>query len=181
MGVHVALLRGINVGGRKMVAMSDLCDCLAAAGFGAPQTLLQSGNVVFESARLTGEPLERRLEAECRKRLGLETDFFVRSENEWHAVVADNPFAPEAKADPGHLVVQFLRASPPRQTIAALQAALIGPERVRVAGRLAYIVYPDGMGRSRLTPAILEKHLGRGTARNWNTILRVKDVLGTRD
>ena len=157
--------------------MSDLRDMLTALGFAEPRTLLQSGNVVFQSDRLTGEPLERALEAGARKHLGLETDFFVRSEKEWHALVNENPFVHEALKDPGHLVAAFLRASPTRKSVDALQAAIVGREAVRVAGRHAYIVYPDGIGRSRLTPAILDKHLGRGTARNWNTILRVNALL----
>lgn len=177
MGVHVALLRGINVGGHKMVAMSDLREVLTALGFAEVRTLLQSGNVVFQSSRLIGEPLERALEAGARKHLGLETDFFVRSEKEWSALVRDNPFARQAAEDPGRLVAHFLRTSPTRKAVDALEAAIIGRESVRVAGRHAYIVYPDGMGRSRLTPAILDKHLGRGTARNWNTVLRIKNTL----
>ena len=129
---------------------------------------------------MIGEPLERALEAGARKRLGLETDFFVRSEKEWQRSRSrHNPFARQAAEDPGHLLrATFLRTSPTRKSVDALAAAIVGRESVRVAGRLAYIVYPDGVGRSRLTPAILDKHLGRGTARNWNTVLKVEGLTG---
>ncbi len=177
---HVALLRGINVGGHKMVAMSDLRECVSALGFEDPCTLLQSGNLVFRSPKLTGEALERALAAGVGKRLGMEIDFFVRSAKDWQALVAANPFVREATEDPGHLIVHFLRARPAPKTLAALQAAIAGREVAKAAGPQAYIVYPDGMGRSRLTPAILDKHLGRGTARNWNTVLKVKSLLEAR-
>ena len=157
-----------------MVAMSDLRDFLAALGFGEPRSLLQSGNLVFQSDTLTGEALERVLEAEAKKRLGLETTFFVRTPKEWRALVANNPFPDEAKKDPSHLLVLFLKAAPARKAVDALQSAIVGPERVRAVGREAFIVYPDGIGRSRLTT---EKHVGRGTARNWNTILKLADTV----
>ncbi len=163
-----------------MVAMSDLRDLATALGFGQPRTLLQSGNLVFASDRLTGEPLERRLEVECRKRLGLETDFLVRTAKEWRALVSRNPFPIEAKRDPSHLLVLFLKAAPARKTVALLQSAIVGSELVHVVGREAFIVYPDGVGRSRLTNALLEKHIGRGTARNWNTILKLESALSGR-
>ncbi len=174
---HVALLRGINVGGHKMVAMSDLRECVSSLGFEDPCTLLQSGNLVFRSPKLTGEALERALAAGVGKRLGMEIDFFVRSAKEWQALIAANPFVHEATEDPSRLIVHFLRTRPAAKTLDALKAAIVGREVVKAVGPQAYIVYPDGMGRSRLTPAILDKYLGRGTARNWNTILKVKDAL----
>lgn len=157
--------------------MRDLRDFATALGFGDPRTLLQSGNLVFQSDRLTGEPLECLLEAECKKRLGLETTFFVRTPKEWRALVSNSPFPREAKKDPSHLLVLFLKAAPARKAVEALQSAIIGPELVRAVGTQAYIVYPDGIGRSRLTNPILEKHLGRGTARNWNTVLKLADTV----
>jgi uncharacterized protein (DUF1697 family) len=159
-----------------MVAMSDLRELATVLGLGEPRTLLQSGNLVFESDRLTGEPLERLLQVECKKRLGLETDVFVRTAKEWRALVSNNPFPDEATKDPSHLLVLFLRAAPTRKAVDALQSAIVGPERVRAVGREAFIVYPDGIGRSRLTNT--EKHMGRGTARNWNTILKLADAIG---
>ena len=87
------------------------------------------------------------------------------------AVVAHNPFRDEAEADPARLVVMFLKTAPNRKDVEALQAAITGPETVRAHSRQLYIVYPNGIGRSRLTNTLLEDKLGiRGTARNWNTV-----------
>ncbi len=101
-------------------------------------------------------------------------DFLIRSGEEWRKVVARNPFRKEAERDSGHLVVMFLKSAASEKDVKAVQAAITGPEIVRGDGRHLYIVYPDGIGRSRLTNALLEKKLGiRGTARNWNTVLKL--------
>ena len=174
MTIHIALLRGINVGGHKQVAMSDLRDLLSQLGFMDARSLLQSGNLVFRSNARTGVNLERLLEAEAEKRLGLRTDFLVRSAEEWKAVVARNPFPDEAERDPAHLLVVFLKDAPDGKNVEALQAVITGPEIVRAHGRQAYIVYPSGIGRSRLTSTLIEKKLAtRGTGRNWNTVLKL--------
>jgi uncharacterized protein (DUF1697 family) len=179
MTTHIALLRGINVGGNKKVAMADLREFLAQLSFGEPRTLLQSGNVVFRSERLHGAELERLLDAEAETRLGLKTEFFVRTPEEWREVIANNPFPGEAESDPSHLVVMFLKRAPEAADVEALQAAIAGREVVRAVGRQAYITYPDGIGDSRLTINVIEKKLGsRGTGRNWNTVLKLAALAG---
>jgi uncharacterized protein (DUF1697 family) len=170
---YVALLRGVNVGGNKLVAMADLRHLLDELGFASPRSLLQSGNLIFNSAARPAAGLERLLDTEAEKRLGLKTTFFVRTAKAWSAIIARNPFPDEARRDPGHLLVLCLRAAPAAGAVKALAAAITGREVVRSDGKEAYIVYPDGIGRSRLTSALLDKTLGRGTARNWNTVLKL--------
>jgi uncharacterized protein (DUF1697 family) len=175
---HIALLRAVNVTGRNRVAMAELRALFSRLGFGDAQTLLQSGNVLFRGGARSAAVLERVFEAETEKRLGVETDYFVRTAAEWRKMVADNPFPAEAKRDPGRLVAVCLKEAPGTANVKALQAAITGREVVRAKGREAYIVYPDGQGRSRLTNALIEKHLGtRGTARNWNTVLKLAALL----
>ncbi len=170
---HVALLRGINVGGRNAIAMADLRAFLQDLGLENPRTLLQSGNALFGSRASPGR-LEERLEAEAAKRLSLQVDFIVRSATEWSQVITDNPFRKEATADPSHLLLMCLKTAPSTASVEALQAAVSGRELIRAAGRQLYLVYPDGIGRSRLTGALIEKTLRtRGTARNWNTVLKL--------
>src|SRR5262245_53671936 len=179
MAIHVALLRGINVGGRNLVAMSDLRDLLAALGFAGAKSLLQSGNLVFESDRQTGAELERLLEVETAKRLDVTADYLVRSAEEWATLVARNPFLEEAKRDPGHLVVLVLKTAPQAKDVKALQADLEGPESICSEGKHLYVVYPAGIGRSKLTHTRIEKKLGlRGTGRNWNTVLKLAALCG---
>lgn len=172
--IRIALIRGVNVGGHQPVAMSDLRDFLADLGFKGARSLLQSGNMVFRCGALTGAGLERLLEAEAEQRLGLRCDFLVRSAKQWREVVARNPFPNDAERDPSHLVVMFLKAPVNAKDVTAVQAQIAGPEKIRGDGREVYIVYPDGIGKSRLTNALLETKLGiRGTARNWNTVLKI--------
>lgn len=174
MTIHIGLLRAINLPGHNKVSMADLRGLLAELGLEDGKSLLQSGNLVFRSHAGTTTQLERRLEDAAQKRLGLETDFFVRTAADWKAVIAGNPFREEAQRDPGHLLVIFLKKAPDREQTTALQKAIKGREVVRIKDRQAYIVYPDGVGRSRLTTAVIEKNLGtRGTARNWNTVLKL--------
>jgi uncharacterized protein (DUF1697 family) len=171
---YVALLRAINLPHHKQVAMADLRDLLTQLGFVDPRSLLQSGNLLFRSGARSGAQLERLLEKEAASRLALETDFFVRTAVEWQSVIAHNPFRKEAERDPARLVVIFLKDAPSAKAVRVLQVAITGPELIRAAGRHAYIVYPNGTGRSRLTNALIEKHLGtRGTGRNWNTVLKL--------
>lgn len=174
MPIHVGLLRAVNLAGLNKVAMSDLRDLLTKLGMQDARTLLQSGNVVFRSDVVSTTQLETLLQDAAVKRLGFETDFFVRTAKDMKAIIAGNPFREAAKRDPGHLLVVFLKQAPDRAAVAALQAAIKGREVVRAKGREAYITYPDGVGRSRLTTALIEKKLGtRGTGRNWNTVLKL--------
>jgi uncharacterized protein (DUF1697 family) len=178
MSSHVALLRGINVGGTKKVAMSALLGLLETLGFADGKSLLQSGNLVFRADGKKAAELERILETEAHKRLGLQTDFMVRTADEWAKILARNPFPEEAKTDPSHLVVVFLKEAPSKTAGEALRKAITGPELVRFDGRQACVTYPDGIGRSRLTNALIESKLGtRGTARNWNTVLKIAALL----
>jgi uncharacterized protein (DUF1697 family) len=174
MTVHVALLRAINLAGHNRVSMADLRELLAELGLKDPKSLLQSGNLVFEADGRTSAQLETLLENGAKKRLNLETDFFVRTAAEWKRIISGNPFPEEAERDPGHLVVMFLKDAPGRKEVGALQGAIAGREVVRAKGRHAYVVYPDGIGRSRLTNAMIERVLGtRATGRNWNTVLKL--------
>jgi uncharacterized protein (DUF1697 family) len=180
MTVHIALLRGVNVGGRQLVAMADLRVLLTGLGFENARSLLQSGNLVFESAHTGGAALESMLEAEVEKQLGLQTDINVRSAPQWKTIIAANPFGAEAASDPGRLVVMALKAPAGGDPVLALRAAIVGRERIEARCRELYIVYPDGIGDSRLTGALIERRLGvRGTARNWNTVVKLAALAGT--
>jgi uncharacterized protein (DUF1697 family) len=176
--LHIALLRAVNLGAHNKVGKADLVSLMTALGLQDGKTLLQSGNMVFRSSAVSTGQLEQQLESAAAARLGLATDVFVRTAREWQAIVEANPFPKEAKADPSHLVAVLLKSAPAAQTVDALQQAIKGREVVRAKGRCAYIVYPDGIGRSKLTSAMIEKMLTtRGTARNWNTVLRLAQMV----
>ncbi len=174
MTTYIALLRAINVGGTKTIAMADLRAFVEALGFDDARTLLQTGNVVFEGKAQGAAAIERLLESEAAKRLDLQTDFMIRTDKELAAIITRNRFPNEAKRDPSHLVVQFMKDAPTAAAVKSLQGAIKGPETVRAIGKQLYVVYPDGIGRSKLTAKLMEDKLGtRATGRNWNTVLKL--------
>ena len=161
----IALLRAINVGGHKIMSMADLRELLTKLGFENVRTILQSGNLIFDTKKKPAD-----VEALLEKKL--QTDSFVRTAKELDAVIDANPFPKEAKSDPGRLVVLFLKGTGDGKT---LQKAIKDREIARGEGRQIYVYYPDGQGRSRLTNALIERTLGtRVTARNWNTVLKMR-------
>src|ERR1043166_9596751 len=97
---YVALLRAINLGANRRIGMAGLRDLFGRLRLRGARSLLQSGNLVFDSDGQTPAELERLLEAETAERLGVQTDYFVRTAKEWSRIIADNPFPREAKKDP---------------------------------------------------------------------------------
>src|SRR5208283_4586021 len=122
--IHIALLRGVNVGGHRAVAMSDLRDLITDLGLSDARTLLQSGNLVFRGDARSSAALEQLLETEAGKRLGLHADFLVRSADGWKDVVTRNPFPKEAERDSSHLIVMFLKSGVNPKNVSAVQAAI---------------------------------------------------------
>ena len=174
----VALLRAVNVGGANRLAMADLRGALEGQGFSGVQTLLQSGNVVFESRTRSAKTSERLIRTALHAQCGVDVDVFVRAASEWRAIVAGNPFVTESQRDPGRVVVMVFGSSPDAAAERRLRASIAGMERVAMAGSHGYLVYPDGIGRSRLTPSVIERALQtRGTARNWNTVVKLAALL----
>ena len=177
---RIALLRGVNVGGNKMVAMADLRALLTRLGFGDVQSVLQSGNLVFSlrGASRSCAALESHLEKEVEKALGLKADFHVRTGDEWKTVIDGNPFHAEAASDPSHLLVSFFKAPLVTANVKALQAAITGPERLYADGRHLYMTFPEGMGNSKAAVLVDRKLAARGTARNWNTVMKLAALSG---
>src|SRR5437879_4855836 len=140
MPCQIALLRGINVGGRNLVAMSDLRALMEALGFAGAKTLLQSGNLVFQSGRQTSSALERLLEVETQRRLGASVSYLLRSADEWGKIIARNPFPKQAEADPSHLLLMCMREAPDASAIQALKAAICGPETLHADRKQLYLL-----------------------------------------
>lgn len=179
MAIHIALLRGINVGGNKLIRMEALRALCQRHGLADARTLLQSGNLVF---RADADPAEAagRLEAAIAGEFGFAVTVLARTPAEFTDAIRHNPYPEAATATPGRLVVMFLAAAPGKDAIDRLTGAVTGPEIVTMAGREAYVVYPDGIGRSKLTNAAIEKALGvTGTARNWNTVTKLAALAET--
>ena len=175
---YVALLRGINVGGNKKVPMADLRAMTAKLGFDDPQTLLQSGNLVFGAKSQPTATLEQLLEAATKKSVGVECSYLVRTAAEWAALVAANPYVKQAKENPAYTVVTFCREVPDAAALKALRTEARGGEDFRVIGRELFMWYPNGQGQSKLAEALSRNRLGTVcSARNWNTVLKISALL----
>jgi uncharacterized protein (DUF1697 family) len=123
------------------------------------------------SASAADARLEAAVEKGLAATLGQGTDVFARDGAELAAIVKANPFRQMAVDDPSHLVVMFLKGEPAADAVAALQARIAGPEEVAAGPGCLYARYPEDMGHSKLTGAMIERVLKlRGTARNWNTV-----------
>jgi uncharacterized protein (DUF1697 family) len=170
-----ALLRGVNLGGRKLLS-SDLKSVVEKLGFAQVRTLLASGNVVFE-AKGDGAEVERKLEAALLEH-GLKTDVIVRDLAELSAVIAANPFEDAARDHPNHLLVTFHRDPFPDGLIAKVPGIYDGPERLHAIGRELYVDYPIDMGNSKLGQALAKLKFPKvATGRNWNTVGKLKAML----
>jgi uncharacterized protein (DUF1697 family) len=177
MPVHVALLRGINVGGGNKIKMTELCALADELGWKGTKTYIQSGNLVFEAASERAA-LETALETGIRRRFGLEIPTIVRPADEWPALVAANPFPEAAKAEPNRLMLLLSKQAPPPEAAAALQERARNGERVAIAGGALWIHYAGGAGTSKLTPSLIDRLIGSpATARNWRTVLKLHDML----
>ncbi|HEX2763348.1 MAG TPA: DUF1697 domain-containing protein [Allosphingosinicella sp.] len=173
----VALLRGINVGGRNLVPMAELKAMAAALGWDEPQTYIQSGNLVFKAAG-SAAALERALEAALEQKPGIRTDVLVRTKAQWNAIVAANPFRADAEKDPNLVLCGIPKKGLAGGAAEALAARAAAGERVREAGGVLWFHYPEGAGRSKLTPALIDRSAGSPvTARNWRTMLKLGEML----
>lgn len=153
MSRHVALLRGINVGGNRIIKMADLRAIFEAAGARDVETYIQSGNVVFGHDR----PTAARFEKQIAKATGFDVPVVLRTAAEWAALA--HPY------DTGeHVHVFFLPAAP-----AAVKVVAAAPEAYAVRGRDVFLYLPNGIGRSKLAGALM-KALPAATARNWRTV-----------
>ncbi len=172
----IGLLRGVNVGGRSRVPMAELRALCEGLGWSDVETYIQSGNLVF-MADGKADALEARLETALAAEMRVETSALVRSAAAWKRLIAANPFA-EASAKAPNRVLLGLSKKPLLPTAAqALQAKAADGERVEAAGGALWFHYPDGVGRSKLSPSLIDRLAGSPvTARNWRTVLKLGEM-----
>jgi uncharacterized protein (DUF1697 family) len=172
-GTHVALLRGINVGRAKRVAMADLRALLADLGYADARTLLNSGNAVFSApGRAAPDAIAARIEGGMTERLGVSARVTVLTAGDLDAVVAVNPLATEI-TDPSRFLVAVLRDPADRARLEPLAAQDWAPEALALGPRAAYLWCPAGLLDSRL-PEAVGRALGDGvTTRNWATLTKL--------
>lgn len=167
---YIALLRGINVSGQKLIKMAELKRTFEAMGFGQVQTYIQSGNVLFAAAEEPG-PLRRRIEQAIQAAFGFAVPTVLRTTAEFERIMAFCPFPADALAEGESLYVAILAEAPSREGIDRLAATISETDEYRIAGQEVYLLFRQGAGKTLFTNNLLEKKLGvAATTRNWQTI-----------
>lgn len=177
--LHVALLRGINVSGKNKIPMAALRELASDLGLGGPETYIQSGNLVFETTD-DARPLEASLEAAIQQRFGLSIPVIVRPGRRLVELAAGSPFS-AAEAERPNLLHFAASKLPPRPDADTDLQKYLAAERIQLVDDGLWIDYAGGVGRSKLSPAVLDRCVGSPvTARNWRTVLQLAAMVQAR-
>lgn len=172
----LALLRGINVGGKNMLPMKDLVIVFEEAGCSDVRTFIQSGNVVFHANRGVAG-LADRITRKIEERFGHRVPVVLRTAEELGDTILNNPFL-SAGAKEKMLHVYFLAKEPDPQAVETLDHQRSLPDIFLVRGKEIYLQLPNGMARTKLTNAYFDSRLSTiSTARNWNTVLQLHELM----
>jgi uncharacterized protein (DUF1697 family) len=177
-GTYVALLRGINVGGKHIVPMKQLAEIFTDAKCGNVRTYIQSGNVVFTASPKVAKALAARVAKNIEERFGFSVPVVMRNREELAQVARNNPFL-KAGLPQQTLHVYFLADLPTADAVRSLDPNRSTPDRFHVSDSEIYLHMPNGMGRTKLTCAYFDSKLSTiATARNWNAVLKLLEMMG---
>jgi uncharacterized protein (DUF1697 family) len=178
-GRYVALLRGINVSGKNMLPMKELAAMFVAAGCSEVETYIQSGNVVFSAGAGVVKGLDAKISKMIEARFGWKVPVVIRSAAQMGMVVRENPFL-KAGSAVELMHVYFLAEAPGSEMVVGLDAGRSPGDRFEVVGGEIYLELGNGMGKSKLTNAYFDSKLKTvSTARNWRTVLKLMEMLGS--
>jgi len=176
MARFVALLRAVNVGGRKL-PMAELRALCGELGWADVATYIQSGNIVF-GADGKSEAIEKLLEDAVAERFGLDVPVIVRTGAQWASYPPANPFPTAAENEPNRLMLLLSKRPPARGAEEIIQARATAGEQVRRAGDALWIHFPEGAGTSKLTPSLIDRAIGSpATSRNYRTVTTLMEML----
>ena len=172
----IALLRGVNVGGRNQVAMAELRAACAELGWDNVQTYIQSGNIVFW-AKGNASVLENVLEAEIARRFGISIPVIVRRADKWTELLQGNPFPEELRREANLVMLAVSRKPPNRSAVEELRARAASGERIERRGDALWIYFGCGVAKSKLSPGLLDRYVGSPvTTRNWRTVVKLDEL-----
>lgn len=167
MTTFIVLLRGVNVGGNNRVPMADLCAACEKAGFREARTYINSGNLVFEG-KGTVPSIEQVVEELLAKHFKVSVPVVARTAAQWPAYLRGNPFP---DAEPKTVQLGLSKSPPAKGCATAIAERATAGERVQVVGDAVWVQFAQGVGKSKLSPAFLDKAAGSPlTLRNWNTV-----------
>jgi uncharacterized protein (DUF1697 family) len=180
--VVISMLRGINVGGHHLIKMDALRALYESLGLRPVQTYVQSGNVIFRTKDRNLAKLAKRIEDAIEKKFRFRPAVVLRTIAELRQAIGNNPFAERDGIEPNRLLVNFLAADPDSSAHANLQLIKADPEELCLNGRQLYIYFPNGIGRSKLPWAKIDKALKTfATGRNWNSVMKLLELAEKMD
>ena len=173
---HVALLRGVNLGKRRL-PMKELARIFEEAGAAGVRTYIQSGNVVYRASAARARRVPALVETAIAERFGFDAPVVTRTAAEMATIVRANPYAREAAADPKSVHVGFLRDEPAASAVSALDPDRSPPDTFVVMGREIYFHFPNGLAKSKLTNPWFDSRLDTvSTMRNWRTVITLEEM-----
>ncbi|WP_263373537.1 DUF1697 domain-containing protein [Granulicella aggregans] len=173
--LSVALLRGINVGGKNILPMKSLAELFRQSGAEDIKTYIQSGNVVFRAAH--PDKVAAKVRAQIGEQFSLKVPVVIRSAAEITTTITTNPYL-QSGIDPSWLHVMFLAGVPSAGQIAKLDPTRSAPDEFALIGRDLYLHLPNGAAKTRLTATWFDSTLKTtGTQRNWRTVLTLSDMM----
>ena len=173
---YIALLRGINVGGKSMMKMEELKDMFAELGFGNVETYINSGNIAFDSKKIAEAKLADKIEDAIEAKFGRPVPVMVRVQDAIERIVTANPFHGQFD-DHRYMHVLFLKEEMPKDKLAQLKAAALPGEQYDAVGQELYCLMPDGVADSLLGTNFIEKKLKvSATGRNWRTVEKLAEL-----
>ena len=168
---YVALLRGINLSGHRIVKMDQLRKAFEELGFEDVKTYIQSGNVIFKGPLQAPVSLAKRIEEKVLRQFGFPVPVVVKTADEIAEVIKNNPLVKEKGIDISRLHVTFLSCVPEKSALKMLDAIPAGGDQFRCSGQAIYLHCPNGYHETKLSNNVLEKMLKVGTTtRNWKTV-----------
>jgi uncharacterized protein (DUF1697 family) len=175
---YVALLRGINVGGKNILPMKELAQLFLDAGCREASTYIQSGNVLYNAKPALAPKVPALVAKEIETRFGIRTRLVTRSKEELDEAIANNPFLKAAR-DEKPLSLIFLADLPKPEAVKQLDPLRSPSDEYVVRGREIYVYQPNGVGNSKLTNAYFDSKLSTvSTGRNWRTVLKLQELMG---
>jgi uncharacterized protein (DUF1697 family) len=179
MPVYVSFLRGVNMTGHNKMKMTELSALYNDIGFNDISTFIQSGNVIFSAGdELTVFEISGSIENAISKRFSYNVPVMIRRVEELKRLHQANPFLTENNFDPSKNAVLFLHEKATEDQILKVRNIDFPPDKFSVAGSEIFIYCPNGFGRTKLYTNFFEKKMGvTGTARNWNTIVTILDIV----
>ncbi len=173
---RIILFRGMNTGGVR-APVAEQRTMAKEMGLTNPRTLAASGNLVVESGKATAT-LEREIEAAMERTFGLKVAAMVRTPDQWAKLIAANPFPKEAAAHPSKVLAMVMKAGIKAGAVEACRELAAEGERVEAVDGVLYFWFPDGQGQSGIFKKATPRLLGMGTGRNWNTVLKLGEMVG---